>query len=134
MSLIHQPAYQSSIERRIKSYSSSNYHKQNSYVCVSILSLSGNRPHTLDLTLLSEFSTLEQIDLAINKIDQIDLTPLSQCTNFELLDISKNRLTSVDLTPLVGCKELKTLNLEGNKIKDLDLSQFESSRFIEIKW
>ena len=76
---------------------------------------SGSQYRLSDIKLLSEFNSLEELELRDNHIS--DISPLSTLTELKVLDLRENKIE--DLRPLTNITSLTELNLRENKIDDL---------------
>ena len=82
-----------------------------------------------DISILSAFTTLEELTLIENQIT--DISPLSALTNLRLLDLSTNAIT--DITPLAHTAALKTLCLANNDVHDISpLSGLHQLTFLNL--
>lgn len=83
-------------------------------------------------TQLSFDEDVVEIDLSEHGIATIDLSPLSQCTSLEELTLSRNHLEEIDLTPLAACSSLKMLHLHENKLQRVDLTPLMSNPEVSL--
>ena len=82
----------------------------------------------IDLTPLSACTSLRRLTLRVNRLTSIDLAPLSACTNLVELDLSINQFTSINLTPLSACTNLTNLILSGNRLQEIDLAPLSNCK------
>ncbi len=78
------------------------------------LDLHGNSLSSIDLSPLSELTTLENLQLDGNRLESIDLSPLSELTTLKNLRLEDNMLDELDLTPLMNCKEFQYLTVDAH--------------------
>ncbi|MFW5828114.1 MAG: leucine-rich repeat domain-containing protein, partial [Alkalispirochaeta sp.] len=71
-----------------------------------------------DISVLSEFRSLEVLDLANNHVE--DISPLSRLESLRVLNLQGNRLTENALEPLRDLARLEHLNLRENDLRELD--------------
>jgi hypothetical protein len=75
-----------------------------------------NQNKLSNISLLSELSQIEVLDLRENHID--DIGYLASLTNLRKLDLRENRIS--DIESLSGLQALESLNLRENHISDID--------------
>lgn len=97
-----------------------------------ILNLSGEDLLSIDLSPISKFPTLEEIDISDNKIQTLDLTPLADCPRLKRLGLNNNLLEVLDLSPLGDCRELEKLNIAKNRLKQISLNPLQEAQNLSV--
>lgn len=92
----------------------------------SLTRLEINRKNVEDLTGISDFIALTNLDMEYNLLTAIDISKL---TSLDFLNLGSNSITSVDLS---NNPNLKFLGLSHNQVKNIDLSSNPNLQSIEL--
>lgn len=88
----------------------------------TVVDLSNRSILAIDLSLLDEFSKMEQLVLKDNSFMSVDLSVLAFCPSMHGVNLSHNKLRTIDLSSVGYCSRLESLDLSSNQILRIELN------------